>query len=58
MNEKVLISQPPYNLQRIIAKICITIGKQPLLPPKIRLKMLKWGGKNWECLLHWIKCGI
>ena len=44
MNEKVLISHPPYNLQRIIAKICITIGKQPLLPPKIRLKILKLGG--------------
>ena len=44
MNETVLIPKPPYNLQRIIAKICITIGKQPLLHPKMRLKMLKLGG--------------
>lgn len=44
MNEKELIPQPLYNFQRIFAKVCMTIGKLPLLPPKIRLKMLKWGG--------------
>lgn len=45
MNEKVLIPHPPYNFQRIIAKVCMTIGKQSLLPPNFRLKMLKGGVK-------------
>ena len=44
MNKLTYITKPPYNFRRIFAKVFMTIGKQSLLPPMIRLKMLKSGG--------------
>lgn len=46
MNEKSLITKPPYNLKRIWRKVCMVIAKQSLLPPGVRCKMLKLGGVN------------
>lgn len=44
MNSKTLIDHPPYNIKRIVSKICMVLAKQSLTTPKIRLKMLKLGG--------------
>lgn len=46
MNEKIYIPKPPYNINRVLAKICMVISKQSLLLPSMRLRMLKWGGVN------------
>ena len=46
MNDKSLISKPPYDLRRIWRKLCMVIGKFSLLPPILRTKCYKMGGVN------------
>lgn len=44
MNEKFLIPKAPYNLKRIFAKACMTVGQLSLLPPTWRYTCLRYGG--------------
>lgn len=44
MNDTILITNPPYNLQRILRKVCMVMAKQSLTTPSIRLSLLKLGG--------------
>ena len=46
MNEKSYIPHPPYNLKRILSKACMVSAKQSLFPPRVRCKLLKFGGVN------------
>ena len=48
MNEKFLISKAPYNLKRVFAKVCMTVGQLPLLPPTWRYTCLKYGGLKFK----------
>lgn len=44
MNDKTLISKPPYNLKRIWRKACMVVACFPLLSPSFRPIVIKWGG--------------
>lgn len=44
MNDKTLISKPPYNLKRIWRKACMVVACFPLLPPSFRSNCYKMGG--------------